>query len=139
MSVERRTPSLPVPPMDRTRPTPGALDVGRPRMAKAVLSSPLARLAWSAVLKDALDRHYGSLKAAAYAMGEYDPSQLSRDLDTGKFKQARLELCDDQAKAAIALALYRAFGESSPAARRRRLLRTLRRAIDELEEGEAVA
>ena len=115
------------------------MDVGRPRMAKAVQRSPVPRLVWSAVLKDALDRHYGSLKAAAYAMGDYDPSQLTRDLDTGKFKQERLELCDEQAKAAIARALYEAFAGVDPIARRRRLFRNVRRAIDELEEAEAVA
>lgn len=129
MSIERPAPSPPVP----------SLDVGRPRMAKAVQRGPSPRLLWSAVLKDALDRHYGSLKAAAYAMGEYDPSQLTRDLDTGKFRSERLELCDEPAQAAIARALYQAFGEFDPAARRRQALRNVRRALDELEEAEAVA
>lgn len=106
-------------------------------MAKAVLCGPSDRLAWSAVLKDALDRHYGSLKAAAYAMGQYDPSQLTRDLDTGKFKQERLELCDAHAKAAIAFALYQAFADVSPKARIQRLIRESRRLLDELAEASA--
>jgi hypothetical protein len=129
MSVERPPSSPPVP----------SMDVGRPRMAHAVQRGPSDRLVWSAVLKDALDRHYGSLKAAAYAMGQYDPSQLTRDLETGKFKQERLELCDDAAKAAIASALYAAFGDADPKAQRRRLWRNLHRAIEELEIAEAVA
>ena len=129
--------------MSATVPTPHgsvevpSLDVGRRRMVKAgepVQSSPAARLVWSAVIKDALDRHYGSLKAAAFAMGEYDPSQLTRDLDTGKFKQERLELCDGDAQAAIARALHAEFGNADPKARVLRLIRRIRRDLDDLAE-----
>lgn len=86
------------------------------------------------MLKDALTRHYGSLKAAAISMGDYDPSQLIRDLDTGKFKQERLELCDDAAKAFVSAALYEAFGNADPKARVQRLIREGRRILDELAE-----
>lgn len=127
MSVERRRASDLVP----------LLDDVRPRMAKAVHRGPSARLVWSAVLKDALLRHYGSLKAAAISMGNYDASQLIRDLDTGKFKQERLELCDDAAKAFIAAALFEAFSRTDPKARVLRLIRESRRLLDELAEAVA--
>ena len=96
-------------------------------------------IAMTAVVKDALLRHYGSFKAAAISMGDMDQGQLARDLDSGKFKFERLEHCDDDAKAAISRALFAAFAETDPKARRRRLWRNLRRAIEDLEEAEAVA
>ena len=115
-----------------------SLDDVRPRMAKAVLPGPSeGGLVWSAVLKDAFIRHYGSLKAAAISMGDYDQSQLSRDLDTGKFKQERLEFCDAAAKAFIAAALYEAFANTDPKARVQRLIRQVRRDLDELAEAVA--
>jgi hypothetical protein len=91
-------------------------------------------IALTAVVKDALLRHYGSFKAAAISMGEMDQGQLTRDLDTGKFKLERLELCDDQAKAFISAALYEAFGNADPKARVLRLIREGRRILDELSE-----
>lgn len=110
------------------------LDPHRPRTAPAVQRRPSDGLEWSAVIKDALTRHYGSLKAAAIAMNDYDQSQLTRDLDTGKFKQERLECCDDAAKAFISAALYEAFGNADPKARVLRLIREGRRILDELSE-----
>lgn len=122
MSLEHRRASDLVP----------SLDDVRPRMAKAVYRGPSDGLVWSAVMKDALVRHYGSLKAAAISMGNYDASQLIRDLDTGKFKQERIELCDDAAKAFIAAALFEAFARTDPKARVLRLIRESRRILDEL-------
>lgn len=86
------------------------------------------------IVKDALLRHYGSFKAAAYYMGEMDQGQLTRDLDSGKFKFERLELCDLVAKAAVCRALSEYFGNSDPKARVRRLIRAVRHAVDELAE-----
>lgn len=111
-----------------------SLDQIRPRMAKAVHRGPSTGSAWSAVVKDALLRHYGSLKAAAIEMGDMDASQLTRDLDTGKFRSERLEMCDAAAKAFIAAALFEAFGAGSPQARIQRLIREGRRILDELAE-----
>ena len=91
-------------------------------------------IAMSMVVKDALLRHYGSFKAAAYYMGEMDQGQLCRDLDSGKFKFERLELCDLAAKASVVRALAEAFGNTDPKARRDRLIRNARRALDELAE-----
>ena len=91
-------------------------------------------IAMSLIVKDALLRHYGEFKIAAAAMGDMDPGQLTRDLDSGKFKFERLELCDLQARASVCRALYEAFGNADPKARRDRLIRNVRRALDELAE-----
>jgi len=96
-------------------------------------------IAMTMIVKDALLRHYGSFKAAAYYMGQMDQGQLCRDLDSGKFKFERLELCDLAAKAAVVRALAEAFGNSDPKARRRAAIRNLRRAVEELDEAEDVA
>jgi len=88
----------------------------------------------SMIVKDALLRHYGSFKAAAISMGNMDQGQLTRDLDSGKFKFERLELCDLDAKASVCRALAAAFGNADPKARRDRLIRNARRALDELAE-----
>jgi hypothetical protein len=114
-----------------------SLDGVRPIMAKAVHRGPSSRLVWSAVVKDALIRHFGKLEAAAITMGNYDPSQLSRDLSTGKFKFERLELCDAEAQAFIAAALFEAFGYGDPKLRIQRLIREGRRILDELAEAVA--
>lgn len=118
---------------ERLRSTPvRSLDGLRPQMAKAVHGGPSA---WTVILKDALIRHYGSLKAAAISMGEYDESQLTRDLASGKFRFERLEHCDESARAFIASAFADAYGHlEDPAARVRRSIRDARRALDEVEQ-----
>ena len=109
-----------------------SLDTVRTKNLKASLGSPSVSIAACAVVKDALARHYGSLKAAAIAL-HYDPSQLTRDLDRGDFKVQRLDR-DEEARAFVAAALYEAFGNTDPQARKQRLLREARRVIDELAE-----
>jgi hypothetical protein len=94
-------------------------------------------IAMTMIVKDALLRHYGSFKAAAYEMGEMDQGQLCRDLDSGKFKFERLELCDLAAKASVCRALAEAFGNTDPKARVQRLLRELRRAVEDVAEAVA--
>ncbi len=113
------------------------LDDVEPPPASHVSGSSVQSIRVSAVVKDALLRHYGSFKAAAITMGDMDQGQLARDLDSGKFKFERLELCDDAAKAFIATALYEAFADANPKARMLRLIRNARRAIDELAEAVA--
>jgi len=114
-----------------------SLDIGRPVMAKAVPRGPSAGRAWSAAIKDALIRHYGSLQAAAFALGQYDPSQLSRDLTDGKFKLERLDCCDETAQAAISAIVADALKARDPKARVRWLIRESRRLLDELAEAVA--
>jgi len=89
------------------------LDHVRPRMAQAALTVNVGQSVLTAVVKDALLRHYGSLKAAAITMGEMDQGQLTRELDNGKLNLARLDLLDDAGKAEIAKRLHDTF---SPAA-----------------------
>jgi hypothetical protein len=90
----------------------------------------------SAVVKDALLRHYGSVKAAAISLA-IDPSLLIRELETGKFRLERLEGCDLEAKAYVCRALAEAFSDANPQARVRRLIRESRRILDELAEAVA--
>ncbi len=114
-------------------------DAAEPRSTPAGYGGQAPSIAMSMVVKDALLRHYGSFKAAAFYMGEMDQGQLCRDLDSGKFKFERLELCDLPAKAAVCKALAEHFGNTDPKARRRLAMRNLRRAVDELDEAEDVA
>lgn len=102
--------------------------------AKAVSQSK--SIALTNVVKDALLRHYGSLKAAAITL-DYDLGQLSRDLASGDFKLKRLEV-DEAAKVFVALALADHYGRD-PHAEARRLIREMRARLDELEDVVAVA
>jgi hypothetical protein len=120
--------------VDATRPTATPLDGAGPRSTTTGFGGQAPSIAMSMIVKDALLRHYGSFKAAAFAMGQMDQAQLTRDLDTGKFKFERLELCDLDAKASVCRALAAAFGNTDPRARRDRLIRNARRALDELAE-----
>jgi len=109
-------------------------DVTRPGASTPVLSGPSAGRAWSRAVKDALIRHFGTLKAAAITMGNIDASQLSRDLDTGKFKSERLDLLTPEDNAVISTAVDDALADRDPKARVRRLIREGRRILDELAE-----
>lgn len=107
--------------VDRDRPAPAPS--GAPRQASSI--------ALTAVVKDALIRHYGSLKAAAISLG-YDQGQLTRDLQSGDFKLRRLEV-DESAKAFVACALAESY-TVDPKAVQRRLLREARQKLDDLAE-----
>jgi hypothetical protein len=103
-------------------------------MARASLPVNGSQSALTAVVKDALLRHYGSLKAAAITMGEMDQGQLTRELDSGKLNLARLELLDDAGKAEVAKRLHEAFMAAleSPQAHAQRVIREARQKLDEL-------
>lgn len=106
-------------------------------LSAPVASSDRVGLRFNAVVKDALLRHYGSVKAAAISLA-LDPSLLMRELDTGKFRVERLEALDPQAKSAVCRALADAFSDAgSPQARVQRLIRESRRILDELAEAVA--
>lgn len=114
------------------------LDAVRPVPAKASLGSPAPSIAMTSVVKEALTTHYVKLENAARAMGNMDPSQLSRDLRTGAFKFERLDALDQDGKAAVTDALQLAFGHpDDPKARVHRLIREGRRILDELAEAVA--
>lgn len=123
-TVSKPAPSSPLNSLDSVRPTP----------AKAALRSQAQSIAMTAIVKSALIRHYGSLKSAAISMGQMDEGQLHRDLDTGKFKFERLQLCDDEAKAFVTEALHEAFRQGDAKSQARRLIRDARTRLDELAE-----
>ena len=137
-----KTVQAPLPPMAVKRVNAGephstTVDQAEPRSATTGFGGQAPSIAMSMIVKDALLRHYGSFKAAAYFMGEMDQGQLTRDLDSGKFKFERLELCDLAAKASVCRALAEAFGNTDPKARVHRLIRQIRRDLDELAEAVA--
>ena len=117
----------PLPPMELN-----SLDVGRPKQAKAGLPSQPMSTAMTTVVKDALIRHYGSLKSAGITLN-IDKGQLTRELQTGDFKIKQLDK-DPEAKAFVSDALHEAFGDADPKARVRRLLREARQRLDEATE-----
>lgn len=110
------------------------MDADGPRATTTGFGGQAQSIAMTMIVKDALLRHYGSFKAAAYYMGEMDQAQLTRDLDSGKFKFERLELCDLPAKAAVCRALDEHFGNTGPKARVKQLIRKIRRDLEELDE-----
>lgn len=111
-----------------------SLETVRPEPAKAGLRpSDAVRSAdrIGPVVKAAVVKHYGSVKAAAITLGA-DPSLLMRELEAGKF--SRLEATDADCKRDIAKALFDAFGQDDPIAHASRLIRDGRRVLDELSE-----
>lgn len=84
------------------------------------------------VVWNAIERHYGSVKAAAISL-DADPSLLRREILDGKF--ARFDAkADDEAKAAVAEALRDAFPPNDPRAKAKRAILRARQALDELAE-----
>lgn len=82
----------------------------------------------NSVMKQAVLKHYGSVKEAAYALGEVDPSLMMREFDAGKF--ARVNEGDDDLLGAIAHALMAAFGRCDPKAMALRELREAKERLD---------
>lgn len=96
-------------------------------MAKAVLSSDRVGLPFRQVQGDAVVRFYGSVKAAAFALGEVDPSLMQREFREGKFARFD-EHANEAAKAFVANALAEAFGTLQT---REARIQQLRRAIED--------
>jgi len=108
------------------------LDSVRPQMARAEIAGLSSSIPMTEIVKDALIRHYGSLKSAAITLG-MDQGQLTRELQSGDFKFKKLDL-DPAAKAFVADALSEAYRHTDPRARVRRLIREARTKLDELAE-----
>lgn len=113
------------------------LDSIRPAQAKAGLRSDGIGL--NRVIAEAVIAHYGSVKAAAFSLGEgahlpaLDPSLMMREFKEGKF--GRLNAADGETKAAIARAMTDTFGTlTTPKARVRDAVRTIRRHCDEIDQ-----
>ena len=121
-----RSLQTPLPPMALN-----TVDRDRPAPASSAAPCQPSSIALTAVVKDALIRHYGSLKAAAITLG-YDQGQLTRDLQSGDFKLRRLEV-DQEAKAVVARAMAAAY-TVDPQAEKRRLLREAQHKLVELAE-----
>jgi len=130
-------------PQPRSSTPVNSLDDVRTRQLQACLAGPSPSVETAAVpsssiagvVKDALQRHYGTLKGAALSMKpRMDPSQLSRELESGDFKLEKLDRLDDIGKAFVSKALHDAFGDPDPKAIARRLIREARTRLDELAE-----
>lgn len=125
MSATMRDPrrSDPVRDLETVRPAPAKAGL---RPSESVgLSDSLGLVA-----KDAVVKHYGSVKAAAITL-QVDPSLLMRELEAGKL--ARLD-ADPDAKTAVSKALFDAFGCSDPKSQARQLIRDVRARLDALGE-----
>lgn len=89
-----------------------SLDHVRTRMVKASPAPSMAVQAgpssWTEVLKDGLIEACGKLHAAAVQM-EMDPSQLSRDLQSGAFQLKRLDKLNPQERAVVVRRMNQAF------------------------------
>lgn len=111
------------------------LDDVRTRQLRAGEVSQSESIRLTEVVKGALERHYGSLKCAALTMKPpMDQGQLSRELQSGRFNLEKLERLDAEGQAFIATAMHEALGASDPKAAARRILRDVRRQLDELAE-----
>jgi hypothetical protein len=119
----------------------GSLDNIRPTQVKAGLhptfQSDSVRtsdgLGLGDVIRDAVLKHYGSVKAAAISLGNVDPSLMQREFEAGKF--GRLNEADAAAKAAISEALYQVFGRlEDPKACARRAIREIEERVNTLRQ-----
>lgn len=113
---------------DFPRPRPAKADL---RQSDATTVSDRIGLTFGDVVKTAVVKHFGSVKAAAISLGNVDPSLMMREFDAGKL--ARLEE-DVTAKACVARALHEEFAGDDPKQRVRRILRDARAKLDELED-----
>jgi hypothetical protein len=117
-----------------------SLDHIRPQAAKAALVSDQIGPAFSTVTWDALIAFYGSVKGAAYALGEgagqprLDESLMKREIKSGDCR--RLQFASPGALAVIAMAYVEAFGPlaATPHAQARRLIRDGRALLDQLDQ-----
>lgn len=114
-----------------------SLDTIRPEPAKAGLqrtASDRVGPSFNEVVKHAVIGHYGSVKAAAYALGDVDPSLMRREFDEGKFGRLSAAADHDALQASIADAMRAAYGTLDPKRRARQALMAIRQRCDELEE-----
>lgn len=128
--------SVPVRSLENIRPTAAKAGLHRTSESEPVGSSDGIGL--GDVIRDAVKKHYGSVKAAAISLN-VDPSLMQREFDAGKFE--RLNSADADAKAAIVDALYQVFGRlEDPKARFRRKCQELKALANEFDQlGEFIA
>lgn len=108
---------------------PASDQVG-PKQVKA----ELRRTPFGQVQADAIVRFYGSVKAAAYALGQVDASLMQREFRDGKFGRFD-EHAKDDAKAYVANVLHEVFGTlGTREARIAQLKRSITDQLDEMEQ-----
>ena len=108
-----------------------SLDQVRTAMLKA---SPSVSITWAEAVRDGLIDACGALKVAAIEM-QIDPSQLSRDLQSGAFAMKRLDRLDPVKRALVAKRLHDAFGVlDTPRVRLRSLFSRIREDVSEVEQ-----
>lgn len=130
-SMTNRALSMPVHSMDGDgRAAAQALERVHPTPAKATLP-PATSMA--TVVKEALLESHEKLDCAAREMG-MDPSQLSRDLQTGNLHLKKLDALDDAAKATVADRLHERWGVCDPKELIRREIRDARTRLNRIEE-----
>lgn len=66
------------------------------------------RPSFAQTVADAIRAHYGSVKAAAYALGQCDPSLMTREFSAGDFARFDRHATDDT-MAAVVAALYEVY------------------------------
>lgn len=111
-----------------------AFDHVRPAMAKAALHDQALSIEMSAIVRDALVRHFGSLKAAAIEM-DIDQGQLTRELDAGKLNLTRLQRCGAAFLVKFgALMVEHMQPLSSPKVRGFQLLREIEQRVNEVRQ-----
>ncbi len=116
------------------------------RASDPVRSADVARppsdrvgLPFRQVMRDALIRFYGSVKATAFALGQVDPSLMQREFERGLFERFD-QYATPAAKAYVAAALTEAYGPlHDPKARAKQLIRAMREELDELDQFVEVA
>lgn len=117
--------------LDHVRPSPAKAGLDR---SDAVRLPEIVGPSLCSVMGEAIVAHYGSVKEAAYALGEVDPSLMQREFDAGKF--ARFDQhATTEAKAAVSERLQQSFAPlSSPWAIVRQATRIVRQQCDLIDQ-----
>lgn len=111
-----------------------------PGQEKVGLRQDRSGLSWAVTMKDAIVRHYGSVKATAYALTEpgkapLDPSLMMREFKEGDFGRFDAQ-ADESAKASVAAGLAEVFAElMTPIARLHRDLDAIQERINSVRQG----
>lgn len=119
------------------------MDIGRLQMKKVEELGPAPSSAprtLSSVVRDALIERFTKLEAAAFAMNEMDPSQLTRDLKSGKFSMERLDALEPSDRAFVLRRLHdETVGQADPQRYALRLLDEIDQRLREVRQYIAAA
>ncbi len=121
--------------------TPDKLDViGRPKMARMTTEDNAHDNPLSPLAKDAMKTAWGTQEAAA-AQLQKDKGNLSRDVDAERLTLAQMRALGPTFLAAFGSELLRHYGTAleTPQQRAKRVIRSIRQELDELEQFTEVA